>query len=60
MKLEKAIEISEITLNDEFTTLHHDQLDALKLGIEALKWRSLMENDYGSRYFPPLPGETKD
>jgi len=34
--------------------------EAEKLGIEALKWRQLMEHDYGSWCGPLLQGETKD
>ena len=60
MKLEEAIEVLP-----EFFELcawprTQGQIDALKLGIEALRWRKLMEDDYGSWCGPLLPGETKD
>ena len=59
MKLEKAIEL--LTYSSEHNTilLKQDDKDALKLGIEAMKWRRLMELDYGSWCGPPLPGEDK-
>jgi len=60
MTIKRAIEI----LLDLDTTLPQSDPElrrqAVLLGIEALKWRQLMEQDYGSWCGPPLPGERKE
>jgi len=60
MKLEKAKEILTDILRYVKPGDPPDEHDAIKLGIEALKWRDLMERDYGSWCGPPLPGETEE
>jgi len=60
MNLGKAIEFLE-----EYNLKRHPYTprrwcEAQQLGIEALKWRQLMENDYGSWCGPLLPGETEE
>lgn len=59
MKLEKAIEILEVESSRTPSIRDPDLIDSLKLGIEAIKWRALMEHDYGSWCGPLLPGETE-
>lgn len=60
MKLEEAIEELERGTRQSRSTNNQRLRDALKLGIEALKWRALMEHDYGSWCGPLLPGETEE
>ncbi|MBA7716810.1 hypothetical protein ES703_125888 [subsurface metagenome] len=60
MKLGEAIEILQHTNYLDPNLETPDILEALMLGIQAMKWRLLMENDYGSWCGPPLLGETKD
>lgn len=59
MTLEEAIEILTFQVRI-YNQIHQlDIIDALGLGIEALTWRKLMEDDYGSWCGPLLPGETE-
>lgn len=60
MNLEKAIEILTICSKGDPYHPAGDAIDAIKLGIENLKWRQLMKRDYGSWCGPPLPGETEE
>lgn len=60
MKLEEAIKELGVIRRVIYASSLPLGAKALKLGIEALKWRLLMEHDYGSWCGPPLPGETKD
>lgn len=60
MKLAKAIEELSGIPEHRLTGYDSDRADAVKLGIEALTWRLLMEGDYGSWCGPPLPGETEE
>lgn len=60
MKLEEAIRVTEQIIATLPGTLNDKEREALQLGIEAMKWRLLMELDYGSWCGPLLPGETKD
>jgi len=51
--------------NEEHSKAHHndaypDYYDAIKLGIEALKWRQHDEKEVPNWAACPLPGETKD
>ena len=59
MTLDEAIKIQEDESTPWVNFTNQERENARKLGIEALKWRQLMENDYGSWCGPPLPGETK-
>ena len=59
MKLEEAIRIKTRTLENYVTTDPDKIYQADQLSIEAMKWRALMEHDYGSWCGPLLPGETK-
>jgi len=60
MKLSEAIVGLEDLLVDDPHFDPERRRQAIKLGIEALKWRALMEHDYGSWCGPLLPGETKE
>lgn len=60
MTIDKAIEILKLHQEPTEWDLYDDDVDAIKLGSEALKWRKLMEKDYGSWCGPPLPGETEE
>ena len=60
MNIEKALERLKGSLDHNTILITRGDEEALKLGIEALKWRQLMEKDYGSWCGPPLPGETED
>lgn len=60
MTPEKAIEILDTHQCDMPRNEVPDLIAALKLGIEALKWRRQMELDYASWCGPLLPGETGD
>lgn len=58
MTILKAIEILDLNIREAGPKMPADVLAALNLSREALKWRALMEKDYGSWCGPPLPGET--
>ena len=60
MKIEEAIRLLQKDLDDPGCVDIMDLNKAQELGIEALKWRQLMELDYGSWCGPLLPGETKE
>ena len=53
----KAIELLKQDLDNPGSVPIEDLNQAQELAIEALKWRRLMERDYGSWCGPPLPGE---
>lgn len=59
MTIDKAIQKLTVLLVEEhyYPTGHYQ--GAIRLGIKALKWRRLMELDYGSWCGPLMPGETK-
>jgi len=60
MTLNKAIEIKVQWRKANYPPPLADEMNADKLSIEALKWRQLMEHDYGSWCGPLLPGETEE
>lgn len=60
MKLEEAIKLLQRDIDNPGSVDIMDINQAEELGIEALKWRALMEHDYGSWCGPLLPGETKE
>lgn len=60
MKLTKAIEILQEHCYDQHPRFDPDTETAIELGIEAIKWRLLMEHDYGSWCGGLLPGETEE
>lgn len=60
MKLEKAIEILNQVKNDTCTNLVDDDLDAVQLGIEALKAWKEIRRDPDVTCAPILPGETEE
>ena len=60
MTIDKAIELGKEACQSLSSNNFHDHADAVKMGLEALKWRLLMERDYGSWCGPLLPGETKE
>lgn len=59
MKLEKAIEILERKVKQNVFQVDPDALEALKLGIEALKMIAERRYKPGGMFFHDLPGETK-
>lgn len=60
MKLQKAIRRLQAFIRWRKPDPKDNFHESVQLGIEALKWRLLMEHDYGSWCGPPLPGETKE
>ena len=60
MKLEKAIEILNLWVDNKPVIPAAKLHIAARLGIEAIKWRQLMEHDYSSWCGPPLLGETEN
>lgn len=60
MKLKKAIRVNNDILGYWNSVMETESKEAIRLGIEALKWRQLMEQDYGSWCGPLLPGETEE
>ena len=60
MKPEKAIEILTQAEKEPDILYSDDFVAALKLGIEALKFRLRWEQQEGEVDFSLLPGETKD
>ena len=60
MKLEEAIKLLQRDIDNPGSVDIMDVNQAKELGIEALKWRALMEHDYGSWCGPLLPGETEE
>lgn len=60
MTIQEAIEIKLKDLNENLYVVGSLLEQADKLGIEALKWRLLMEHDYASWCGPLLPGETAE
>ena len=60
MTIDQAIKELHHCYQDCNLPLEAKRADAINLGIEALKWRQLMEKDYGSWCGPLLPGETEN
>lgn len=59
MTLEKAIEILNEFPNRYDDLLDLDDIEATKLGIEALKARKVWQDEEGWKPAELLPGETK-
>ena len=59
MDIEKAIEILEDILKEGRGLSGPDRFTAIRLGIEALKFRQRWEEQEGEDDFPRLPGETE-
>ena len=59
MELEKAIEILEHKVNQNVFQVDPDALDALKLGIEALKRVKAYKEAHVGLHYEPMPGETE-
>jgi len=60
MKLSEAIKRLELDIANPGSVAIENVNEAEQLGIEAMKWRKLMEDDYGPWCGPLLPGETKE
>ena len=60
MRIQEAIKDLENSLAILWENYPQHRKEAVKLGIEALKWRQQMELDYGSWCGPLLPGETEE
>lgn len=60
MKIEKAIEVLEDILRQVKPGDPPDEHDAVKLGVEALKYHLLRRKTVDAVGSPLLPGETKD
>ena len=58
MTLEKAIEILNLHTHFAYKGQNRDLLDAIKLGLEALKWIARVRQLFHSRVISLLPGET--
>ena len=59
MKLDKAIERLQDSLDHNTILITRDDKDAIKLSIEALKWRKHDEREVPNWASCPLSGETK-
>ena len=60
MNIDKAIEILEELERHSSLAFASAELDAIKLGIEALKFYKRLEHAAGDSYQYLLPGETED
>lgn|GEM_PF-3004884 len=60
MNIEKAIEILENLTRETGAFIKGDEIDAMKLGTEALKFRLRWERQEGEDDFLLLPGETEE
>jgi len=60
MRLERAIEINISLLGGTYDHRDKEMGDALKLGIEALKYRLELEQTNPEIILEPLQGETED
>jgi len=60
MTIDEAIKSQEFILKTLPVTLAEKEKAAIKLGIEALKWRQHDEREVPNWAATPLPGETKD
>ena len=60
MNLDKAIEILDLNIRQRAPTMPHDVLDALKLGIEALKRVNFHRTSSLASPHILLPGETEE
>jgi len=60
MTIDEAIKILEIVTHNYPQKGTDNFVDALKLGIEALKWREFYRETHPEMKWPLLPGETKD
>ena len=59
MTIDKAIEILEDYYNRLPRGVNDDYVDAIKLGIEALKSIKATREAYNETIWPLLPGETQ-
>jgi len=59
-KLNEAITNLECLEQSKYAGLEDDEKEAIKLGIEALKWINSHRDGNWHRYNSPLPGETKE
>ena len=59
MTIDKAIELLTHHILQDFRNTDSDLADAVKLGIEALKWRKHLEDFDQALRNHPLPGETE-
>ncbi|MBA7677099.1 hypothetical protein ES703_85347 [subsurface metagenome] len=60
MTIDKAIEILTTERERNFNYFNPDRKDALQLGIEAMKHYKEVRPIEVSKYYPLLPGETKE
>ena len=60
MKIEKAIETLQLTIKTLPGTLEEEEIDAIKLGVEALFRLKNHRNEHIDITFRALPGETND
>jgi hypothetical protein len=60
MTIEEAIETLTDLRDDIITLWGPDHIDAMKLGIEALRWRQHCKKDNPDVDFVLLPGETNE
>ena len=60
MKIEEAIKILANDISGEQLSFVDELIEAMQLGIEALKHTYIMRQDYPELWQPPLRGETKE
>lgn len=60
MKLTEAIEILTVNALEPGSYLPPDYIDAVKLGIEALKRQKDWKARVSAHVYEPLPGETEE
>lgn len=60
MTPEEAIQVLEVTERDKEIQFWTASREAIKLGIEALRFRQRWEEQEGEEDFPLMPGETKE
>ena len=59
MKLDEAIKEIQVELDEHPLSRELTYYKAIRLGIEALKFRQRWEDQEGEDDFPRLPGETE-
>ncbi len=59
MKIDKAIELLALIDYPDEWEMDSDDIDAIKLGIEALKRIKEQTYPYYQKWYKPLPGETQ-
>ena len=59
MTIDEALKELELINHDGFVITRYTEYEALKLGIEALKWREFYRKTHPEMEWPLLPGETK-